>query len=127
MNPHEPGPPPLFTMIMNAIVMPRATSSERSRLIGVGAGAETVAALKSSTPCSQFCADQNPVQCDVDVIIRAAEFLFLQKALFCQRIQIFGGGQARDLKIAFNECDLGIRMREQIVDQILTVEFVLIA
>src|SRR5271154_5189599 len=29
-------------MIMKAMVMPRATSSERSRLIGVGAAAETV-------------------------------------------------------------------------------------
>ena len=31
INPHEPAPPLLFTMIMKAIVMPRSTSSEISR------------------------------------------------------------------------------------------------
>jgi hypothetical protein len=31
IKPHEPGPPLLFTMIMNAMVMPRSTSSESSR------------------------------------------------------------------------------------------------
>jgi len=64
-------------------------------------------------PWSHFCADQNPVERDIDVIIRAPDFLFLQKALLGQRIEIFGGSQARDLKIALNERDLGIRMREK--------------
>ena len=32
MKPHEPGPPLLFTMIMKAMVMPRATSRESKRL-----------------------------------------------------------------------------------------------
>src|SRR5215472_11330764 len=45
MNPHEPGPPLLLTMIMNAIVMPRTTSSERSRLTGVGTTAGLTAAV----------------------------------------------------------------------------------
>jgi hypothetical protein len=40
----------------------------------------------------------------------------LQKALFRQSVEIFGGGKARDLKIPLNECDLGIRMRKQIID-----------
>src|SRR5215472_10807177 len=34
MKRHEPGPPLLFTMIMNAIVMPRTTSSDRRRRTG---------------------------------------------------------------------------------------------
>src|SRR3954453_7434717 len=34
MKCHEPGPPLLFTMIMNAMVMPRTTSSDSSRFTG---------------------------------------------------------------------------------------------
>src|SRR5205814_9996346 len=34
MKCHEPGPPLLFTMIMNAMVMPRTTSSESRRCSG---------------------------------------------------------------------------------------------
>src|SRR5580692_12913628 len=40
MKRHEPGPPLLFTMIMKAIVTPRATSSESRRCVGLATVAE---------------------------------------------------------------------------------------
>ena len=42
MKRQEPAPPLLFTMIMNAMVMPRTTSRESSRLTGLGASAGLV-------------------------------------------------------------------------------------
>jgi hypothetical protein len=81
----------------------------------------------SDIPRSDFCADENPVQYNINVIVRAPHFLLLQEALFRRCIEIFDGSKARDLKVAFDERDLCIRMREKIVDQILTVEFELIS
>src|SRR3569832_2631218 len=48
MKCHEPAPPLLFTMIMNAMVMPRTTSSEMNRcmpVLGAVAGLVMVGAL----------------------------------------------------------------------------------
>jgi hypothetical protein len=45
MNPHDPGPPLLFTMIMKQMVMPRTTSNDTSRFIGDAAMAGFVVVL----------------------------------------------------------------------------------
>ena len=42
MKPHAPAPPLLLTMIMNAIVIPRATSSDSSRVVEGGGCSELV-------------------------------------------------------------------------------------
>ena len=42
-----------------------------------------------------------------------------------QCIQVLGGRDARHLQVALQEVDLGIRVREQVVDQVLAIKLVL--
>ncbi len=52
----------------------------------------------------------------------APDLVFLHEAFLGQGIEILGGGQARHFQITLHELDLGVRVHEQVVDQVLTVE-----
>ena len=48
--------------------------------------------------------------------------MLLDKPSVGQRIHVLGRGQPGHLEVALHEFDLGVGVREQIVDQVLTVE-----
>src|SRR3546814_16349157 len=72
----------------------------------------------------RFCRD-NAKQRFIDVVVAAPELAFTQQPVGRQRVQITRGSEARDLQVMLDELDLGVREREQIVDEVLTVEAVL--
>lgn len=69
-------------------------------------------------------ARENRVECHVDVIVRAANFLLVQESTFSKGVEILGCGEPGYPKIVLQEFDLGIGVAEQVVDQVLTVELV---
>lgn len=64
------------------------------------------------------------MQGEVDVVVGPVNLTFLHEAACAQAIKVFGGGQVRDLQVAFDKFDFCIGVGEQVVDQILAVEFV---
>ena len=56
------------------------------------------------------------MQGQVDVIVGPADLTFLHETARAQGIKIFGGGQARNLQVAFDKFDFCVGVGEQIVD-----------
>jgi len=80
-----------------------------------------------NTSSAALSATQNLEERCVDVIVTPAHLALLQNPAAHQRIQVLRGCQARDVQITLNEFDLGVGMTEKIVEQVLTVEFVVSA
>ncbi len=51
---------------------------------------------------------QDRFQREVDVVVCAPFFLFLQNTARSERVEIFGDGQARHFQITLDELNLGI-------------------
>ena len=67
------------------------------------------------------------IQRQIDVKVASTDFLLYQKTRFCQRVQVARGRHPRNLQITLQKLDLGIRVAEQVIDQVLAVKLVLFA
>lgn len=79
---------------------------------------------RSSRPVRGGCfiADEHRAERRVDVVVRPADLLLLQKAGGSERLEILARSQTRDAEVPLNELDLRVGLREEVVDQILAVE-----
>ncbi len=62
-------------------------------------------------------------QLPVDVVVASPQLLFDQKFMLNQEIKVLACSNAANLQIGHNEIDLGVGVFEQVVQQLLTVDF----
>ena len=68
---------------------------------------------------------QNLIQCQIHVIVAAADLQLPDEAGVGQCVQILGRGEPRYIQVTLQKFDLGVRVREQVVDQVLAVKLML--
>ena len=70
---------------------------------------------------------EDPIQGRVHVVVGPTDLALREKATVNELTQVLRGRDARDTEVTLDELDLRVRVREQVVDQVLAVEGVTLA